>query len=97
MPIASQTFGEGGEILRMPPEVADGITVCYNYLDGEDTSTKQKLFESAFCAKFGYDYESSVILASTNIKASCSEPKQCRKVWNLRFVIREPYYYPWTA
>ena len=54
IPIASQTFGEGGEILRMPPEVADGITVCYNYLDEIDTP-QNKSFLERFRAKFGSD------------------------------------------
>jgi urea transport system substrate-binding protein len=53
--IASQTFGEGGEILRMPPAVAEGVTVCYNYLDEVDTPTN-KTFLERFRAKFGADY-----------------------------------------
>ena len=36
-----KTFGEGGEIVRMPPEVADGVVVCYNYLDEIDTPRQQ--------------------------------------------------------
>ena len=54
-PIASQTFGEGGEILRMPPEVAEGVAVCYNYLDEVDTPSNKSFLER-FRAKFGSDY-----------------------------------------
>ena len=39
----------------MPPEVADGITVCYNYLDEIDTP-QNKSFLERFRAKFGSDY-----------------------------------------
>ena len=55
IPIASQTFGEGGEILRMPPEVAEGITVCYNYLDEIDTASN-KVFLQRMRTKFGSDF-----------------------------------------
>ena len=55
IPIASQTFGDGGEVLMMPPPVAEGITVCYNYLDEIDTPAN-KAFLERFRAKFGNDY-----------------------------------------
>ena len=55
IPIASQTFGEGGEHLRMPAEVSDGIYVCYNYFEELDTPAN-KAFLEAFRAKFGTDY-----------------------------------------
>lgn len=55
IPIASQTFGEGGEVVRMPPEVSDGIVVCYNYLD-EIESPENKTFLDKFRAKYGNDY-----------------------------------------
>ena len=55
IPIASQTFGEGGEVVRMPPEVSDGIVVCYNYLDEID-SPANAAFLKRFQAKFGNDY-----------------------------------------
>jgi urea transport system substrate-binding protein len=55
IPIASQTFGEGGEVVRMPPEVADGIVVCYNYLDEVETP-ENKAFLQRFRAKYGNDY-----------------------------------------
>jgi urea transport system substrate-binding protein len=55
IPIASQTFGEGGEIVRMPPDVADGIVVCYNYLDEIDTPAN-KDFLARFTKRYGTDY-----------------------------------------
>ena len=55
IPIASQTFGEGGEILMMPPPVAEGITVCYDYLDEVDTPANQTFLQQ-FRTKFGNDY-----------------------------------------
>ena len=55
IPIASQTFGDGGELLMMPPAVAEGVTVCYNYLDEVDTPAN-KAFLERFKAKFGNDY-----------------------------------------
>jgi urea transport system substrate-binding protein len=55
IPIASQTFGEGGEHLRMPPEIGDGIYVCYDYFEEIDTPAN-KAFLDAFRAKFGANY-----------------------------------------
>ena len=55
IPIASQTFGEGGEHLRMPPEISDGIYVCYDYFEELDTPAN-KAFLDAFRAKFGTSY-----------------------------------------
>ena len=55
IPIASQTFGEGGEIQRMPPEVSDGIFVCYSYMDEIDTPANQAFIQK-FKAKYGADY-----------------------------------------
>jgi branched-chain amino acid transport system substrate-binding protein len=55
IPIASQTFGEGGEHLRMPPEISDGIYVCYDYFE-EIQSPANKAFLDAFRAKFGANY-----------------------------------------
>lgn len=55
IPIASQTFGEGGEHLRMPAEISDGIYVCYNYFEELDAPAN-KAFLDAFRAKFGTDY-----------------------------------------
>jgi len=55
IPIASQTFGEGGEIVRMPPEVAEGIYVSYNHMDELDTP-ENKAFMQRFKAKYGADY-----------------------------------------
>ena len=55
IPIASQTFGEGGEILMMPPSVAEGITVCYDYLDEVETPANQTFLQQ-FRSKFGNDY-----------------------------------------
>ena len=39
----------------MPPAVAEGITVCYDYLDEVDTPANQT-FLQRFRAKFGDDY-----------------------------------------
>jgi branched-chain amino acid transport system substrate-binding protein len=55
IPIASQTFGEGGEIHRMPPEVSDGIVVCYSYMDEIDTPVNQA-FIQRYKSKYGADY-----------------------------------------
>jgi urea transport system substrate-binding protein len=55
IPIASQTFGEGGEVVRMPPEVSDGIFVCYSYMDEIDTPENQAFIQK-FKAKYGADY-----------------------------------------
>jgi urea ABC transporter substrate-binding protein len=51
IPICSQTFGQGGETVRMPPEISEGVVVCYNYLDEVDTPANQ-----AFLAKFKSRY-----------------------------------------
>jgi urea transport system substrate-binding protein len=55
IPIASQTFGEGGEQLRMPPELSEGIFVCYNYLE-ELNRPANKAFLERFRNKFGNNY-----------------------------------------
>jgi urea transport system substrate-binding protein len=55
IPIASQTFGEGGEIVRMPPDVAEGVVVCYNYLDEIDTPANKE-FVTRFQKRYGNDY-----------------------------------------
>jgi urea transport system substrate-binding protein len=55
IPIASQTFGEGGEVVRMPPEVSDGIFVCYSYMDEIDSPANQAFIQK-FKAKYGADY-----------------------------------------
>jgi branched-chain amino acid transport system substrate-binding protein len=55
IPIASQTFGEAGEHLRMPTELSDGITVCYSYVDEIDLPTNAA-FLGRFRAKFGDKY-----------------------------------------
>lgn len=55
IPIASQTFGEGGEVVRMPPEVSDGIFVCYSYMDEIDTPANQAFIQK-FKSKYGADY-----------------------------------------
>lgn len=55
IPIASQTFGEAGEHLRMPKEVSEGIVVCYMYVD-EIPDAANKAFIARFSKKFGADY-----------------------------------------
>lgn len=55
IPIASQTFGEAGEHLRMPPEVSDGIYTCYNYYE-EIESGANRQFLDRFRRKFGKEY-----------------------------------------
>lgn len=55
IPIASQTFGEAGEHLRMPRELSEGIFVCYNYYEELDRA-ENKAFLERFRAKFGTDY-----------------------------------------
>ncbi len=55
IPIASQTFGEAGEHLRMPQELSEGIVVCYNYF--EELSTQANAaFLANFRKKFGTNY-----------------------------------------
>ncbi|MCW5773337.1 MAG: transporter substrate-binding protein [Rhodospirillaceae bacterium] len=55
IPIASQTFGEAGEHLRMPPELSEGIYVCYNYFEELDRPAN-KAFLERFRKKFGDKY-----------------------------------------
>jgi len=55
IPIASQTFGEGGEHLRMPPELSEGIFVCFNYFE-EVERPANTAFLDAFRKKFGANY-----------------------------------------
>jgi len=55
IPIASQTFGEGGEHLRMPPELSEGVFVCYNYFEELDLPANQA-FLGRFKQKFGANY-----------------------------------------
>ena len=33
IPMVSTTFGAAGEVVRMPPEIADGILTCYSYYE----------------------------------------------------------------
>ena len=55
IPIASQTFGEAGEQLRMPPELSEGIFVCYNYME-ELALPSNAAFLKRFRDKFGANY-----------------------------------------
>jgi branched-chain amino acid transport system substrate-binding protein len=55
IPIASQTFGEAGEHLRMPQEISEGIFVCYNYFEELDRPAN-KAFLERFRKKFGANY-----------------------------------------
>ena len=55
IPIASQTFGEAGEQLRMPPELSEGIFVCYNYFEEIDRPANVAFLER-FRKKFGNNY-----------------------------------------
>ena len=55
IPIASQTFGEAGEHLRMPAELSEGIFVCYNYFEELDRPAN-KAFLDRFRKKFGNNY-----------------------------------------
>jgi branched-chain amino acid transport system substrate-binding protein len=55
IPIASQTFGEAGEQLRMPPELSTGIYVCYDYMEELDLP-ENKAFLGRFRKKFGDKY-----------------------------------------
>ncbi len=55
IPIASQTYGEAGEHLRMPAELSEGIFVCYNYFEELDRPAN-KAFLERFRAKFGTNY-----------------------------------------
>ena len=55
IPMVSTTFGAGGEVVRMPAEIADGILTCYSYYEDLDIP-----FNKAWLAKFrqrnGTDY-----------------------------------------
>jgi branched-chain amino acid transport system substrate-binding protein len=56
IPICSQTFGEGGESVRMPKEITEGIVICYSYIDEIDTPAN-KAFVDKFKARhpdYGY-------------------------------------------
>lgn len=55
IPIASQTFGEAGEHLRMPQELSEGIVVCYNYFEELDRPANAT-FLANFRKKFGTNY-----------------------------------------
>ena len=55
IPIASQTFGEAGEQLRMPPELSEGIFVCYNYFEELDRPANKAFLEN-FRKRFGNNY-----------------------------------------
>jgi len=55
IPIASQTFGEGGEHLRMPPELSEGVFVCYNYFEELDLPANEAFLQN-FKQKFGANY-----------------------------------------
>jgi urea transport system substrate-binding protein len=55
IPIASQTFGEAGEHLRMPQELSEGIFVCYNYFE-ELNRPANTAFLERFRKKFGTNY-----------------------------------------
>lgn len=55
IPIASQTFGEAGEHLRMPQELSEGIFVCYNYFE-ELNKPANAAFLERFRKKFGTNY-----------------------------------------
>ena len=55
IPIASQTFGEAGEHLRMPQELSEGIFVCYNYFE-ELNRPANAAFLERFRKKFGTNY-----------------------------------------
>ena len=55
IPMVSTTFGAAGEVVRMPPEIADGILTCYSYYEDLDLP-----FNKTWLAKFrqrnGTDY-----------------------------------------
>jgi branched-chain amino acid transport system substrate-binding protein len=55
IPIGSQTFGEAGEQLRMPPELSEGVFVCYNYME-ELALPSNAAFLKRFRDKFGANY-----------------------------------------
>jgi urea transport system substrate-binding protein len=50
--VASQTYGEVGEHISMPPEVSEGIVVSYCYVDELDTPAN-KAFLDRYRAKHG--------------------------------------------
>lgn len=57
IPIASQTFVEAAEHMRMPKEVSEGIVFCYNYVDEIPSANNQaflKRFKKRFGEKYGY-------------------------------------------
>lgn len=52
--LASHTFGDGGENLRLPKEVTEGITTCKNLFDEVDTPAN-RAFQARWKAKFPTD------------------------------------------
>jgi urea transport system substrate-binding protein len=64
IPQASQTFGEVGEHMMMPPEIADDIMVCYSYMEEIDTPANTT-FLKRFHEKYGdKSYVSDIGMAS---------------------------------
>src|SRR5690606_23993142 len=60
IPMASHTFGEAGEQLRMPPEVSEGLVTVKNYFDEIDSPANQE-FLTKFKDKFNdYSYVGSL-------------------------------------
>jgi urea transport system substrate-binding protein len=55
IPQASQTFGEVGEHIMMPPEITDDIMVCYSYMEEIDTPINTA-FVKRFREKYGNKY-----------------------------------------
>lgn len=55
IPMVSTTFGAAGEVVRMPPEIADGILTCYSYYEDLDIPFNKKWL-AEFRKRNGTDY-----------------------------------------
>lgn len=63
IPMASHTIGDGGEQMRMPPEVSQGIVTVKNYFDELDTP-ESKAFIERFKKRFSdYSYVGALAMA----------------------------------
>ena len=55
IPMVSTTFGAAGEVVRMPPEIGDGILTCYSYYEDLDLAFNKKWL-AEFRKRNGTDY-----------------------------------------
>lgn len=63
IPICSQTFGEGGETVRMPQDITEGIVVCYSYMDEIDTPANKAFIDKFKARHPDYGYVGDLAMA----------------------------------